>query len=361
MLRRHNTKSEKKVSVFSRLARSVVSMVFIATFVLSVTYGIRFLSQSSPAGQLATLTNSLPQNSKFGEVAGILTQRLEENKLNELESDYSNQPPFKDQQTPTADVTPVDTTKSDTLSTSPPPSDNVKNNEMVLAVFADSHNDSHNMSLAIQRARDAQVEVIVHLGDHTNLGLVEDLQNAFTSLSSSGMTYYAVPGDRDLWKTSGPQNFKDIFGSNRHAFILDDSKFVVFDNSMNFSNIPQDDLDWFLKEVETADFVFLSQPLYHPSNKVMGNFEGEEIVNVKKQAQQMLDAIRNSNVKAVFAGEHHMSSETPDPQDPKLMHYVSGAVTRTINDRPQSILQTPRFSLLKLKADGVYEVSEIIL
>ena len=130
---------------------------------------------------------------------------------------------------------------------------------------------------------------------------------------------------------------------------------------MNFSKISQEDINWFKEQVVEADFVFLSQPLYHPSNKVMGVFEGDEIVNVKKQGDELLSYIRSRDVKAIFAAEHHMSSETQDPQDKDLMHYVVGAITSTINEKPQTILQSPRFSILTIKGDGTYSVTEKIL
>lgn len=362
MFKRHNARSENKKSAFGRLARSFVSLSLISVFVLSIAFGVKFLAESSPTSQLASLNDYIPKDSKFGEVAGVLTKKIEENTIEVQEIEQNAEPEEeKTSADATTQETPDDPIKNTSLSINDPPSANMTDDEVIISIFADSHSDSQNVSKAVKLAKESNSTTIIHLGDHTNLGIENDLQKAYTDLASSGMTFYAIPGDRDLWQTSGPENFKSVFGETHYAFNLGESKIVVFDNSMNFSNIPQQDLDWFMSQVSDADFVFLSQPLYHPSNKVMGNFDGEEIVNVKKQASQMLSALRTSKVKAVFAAEHHMSSETPDPENANLMHYVIGALTSIINERPQSILQTPRFSILTIKADGTYSVTEQIL
>jgi predicted phosphodiesterase len=361
MLHRHN-RSERKTSTFARLARTFVSMTFISLFVLSVTFGIKYLSETGPVGNLAFLNQYISEDSKFGQVAGALTKKLEENTINTQATDANSEilseiPPSNADE----DKNPDYTTKNPAVGTDPTSTANMTQVDIKVSVFADSHNDVTNLTKALSMSNDENITTILHLGDLTNLGITEDLQQTFSTLSSSGMTFYAIPGDRDLWKTSGPQNFLSVFGDNRHSFAIEDSKFVVFDNSMNFTKISQENIDWFYKEIADADFVFLSQPLYHPSNKVMGVFEGEEIINVKSQADELLSAIRASNVKAVFAAEHHLSSETVDPVDPELMHYVVGAITSTINERPQSILQSPRFSILTIKPDGTYTVIEKVL
>jgi len=44
-----------------------------------------------------------------------------------------------------------------------------------------------------------------------------------------------------------------------------------------------------------------------------------------------------------------------------LEHYVVGAVTDTVNEYPQNIIQTPRFSVLNLYEDGSYKVEEQVI
>lgn len=356
-----NSHTDKRSSTFARLARTFVSVTLISAFVLSVTFGIKYLSETGPIGNLAILNKYIPQDSRIGQVAGVLTKKIEQNTINITDPESSYAIEELESDNTSNDSNPADPISNTNVSNQDATSASMTDEEINISIFADSHGDTSNLSKAVSMSNSEDVAFIVHLGDHTNLGTTEDLQTAYTSLSSSGKTFYAIPGDRDLWKTSGPQNFLDIFGNNKYVFTTDGSKFVVFDNSMNFSKIPADDMTWFKEQVADADFVFLSQPLYHPSNKVMGVFEGDEIVNVKKQGDELLSYIRSSDVKAIFAAEHHMSSETRDPQDKDLMHYVVGAITSTINEKPQTILQSPRFSILTVKGDGTYSVTEKIL
>lgn len=361
MFKRHYDK-QKKPSFTKRIFRSSVSTVIIASFVLSVTYGVKFLSEKNPRMALYEYTRSVPQDSKVGQVAGALTEKYEDYIDKHQATAENTEKSLSNNSTLDESSNTSDTTKKDAGSTSVPVSANETNDEeFVVALFADSHLDTQNLAKAVGLAKGLGTNVILHLGDHTDLGLLPDLQKAKTELDASGITYYAIPGDRDLWETTGPENFLEVFGSNKHTFTLGSFKFVVLDNSRNFSKIPEEDIEWFKQEVVDASFVVLSQPLYHPSNKVMGNFEGEKIVSVREQAEELLEVIRQSNVKAVIAGDHHLSSEALDPQKPELVHYVIGAITSEINDKPQAILQSSRISILELSSNGTFKIHEELL
>jgi len=344
------------------LFRSSVSTVVIASFVLSVTYGVKFLSEKNPRMALYEYTRSVPQNSKVGQVAGALTEKYENYIDKRQTSEESADRPLSNNFNLDSTPNTSDTAKKDSDSKLMPTSANATNDEdFVVALFADSHLDIQNLAKAVGLAKGLNADVILHLGDHTDLGLLPDLQKAKAELDASGITYYAIPGDRDLWETTGPENFLEVFGSNKHTFTLGLFKFVVLDNSRNFSKIPAEDVEWFKQEVADATFVVLSQPIYHPSNKVMGNFEGEKVVSVREQADELLGVIRQSNVKAIIAGDHHLSSEALDPEKPELVHYVIGAITSEINDKPQAILQTSRISILELSSNGTFKIHEELL
>jgi predicted phosphodiesterase len=359
---KHHYDKQKKPSFTKRIFRSSVSTVIIASFVLSVTYGVKYLSEKNPRMALYEYSRSVPRDSKVGQVAGALTEKYEEYIDKNQTVKENNDRSLSNNSTLDDGSSISDTTKSDATGTTVPMSDNVTDNErFVVALFADSHLDIKNLEKAVGLAKVMGTNVILHLGDHTNLGLLPDLRTAKAELDASGITYYAIPGDRDLWETAGPENFLQVFGSNKHTFTLGSFKFVVLDNSKNFSKIPQEDMEWFKHEVVDASFVVLSQPIYHPSNKVMGNFEGEKIISVREQAEELLKAIRQSDVKAVIAGDHHLSSEALDPEKPTLVHYVIGAITSEINDKPQAILQSSRISILELSSNGTFKIHEELL
>ncbi|MEN9388942.1 MAG: hypothetical protein RLY61_26 [Candidatus Parcubacteria bacterium] len=362
MFKRHTYDKPKKPSFTKRMFRSSISTVIIASFVLSVTYGVKFLAEKNPRMALYEYTRSVPQDSKVGQVAGALTEKYETYLENNKASTKRTEADVSNNSTPDDTSNTMDATKDAGVSNKVLDSDNKTNDEaFTIALFADSHLDTENLTKALNLTKEVHASSIIHLGDHTDLGLLPDLQKAKAILDESSITYYAIPGDRDLWETTGPANFIEVFGTNKHTFTLGRIKFVVLDNSRNFSKIPEEDVEWFKKEVVDASFVVLSQPIYHPSNKVMGNFEGENIVSVRAQADELLELIRQSNVKAIIAGDHHLSSEVLDPQKPELVHYVIGAITREINDKPQSILQTSRISILEVFANGTFKMREELL
>jgi len=83
---------------------------------------------------------------------------------------------------------------------------------------------------------------------------------------------------------------------------------------------------------------------------------------VRDQGQELLDLIRkNKQIKAVFSGEHHRSSKIEDSERSGLFHYVVGAVTGTVNDLPQSAIQTSRFSVISIYEGGGYYVDDVLI
>ena len=69
--------------------------------------------------------------------------------------------------------------------------------------------------------------------------------------------------------------------------------------------------------------------------------------------------IARTNIKAIIAGEHHRSSNLKDSVRPDLSHYVVGAVTSTVNDFPQSAIQSSRFSVLSIHEGKEYSMEDI--
>ncbi|MBI2620967.1 metallophosphoesterase family protein [candidate division WWE3 bacterium] len=303
-------KSTKKISGFFRIVRSAFSVVVLTAFILGISYFVREVTRLTEP-KLASIFGRAGDVGDVGEVAGGSTA---------AESESEKKILFR------------------------------------AAIFADVHSDVENLKAALDKSADESVSAIFLLGDETDLGLVDDLQKIKNVMDESGIRYYAIPGDRDLWKTVGTQNFSDVFGDNYHTLTVNDTKFVVLDNSANYSVIPVELFDWFVGEVGDADFVLLSQPLYHPSNdRIMGVVDGEEVPDVRKQARELLEMIRKTDVRAVIAGDHHASSVSTDPKKSGLTHYAVGAITRERN------LQTPRFSILIMYEDETFVLTDIII
>ena len=335
---------------FRRMIRSIFSIVVLSALILGITIFMRELSgvDVDKIAYLAGLAGLDQQ--KAGEVAGEFAKRVSNTDVGldtSISQDVSNQ----NETVGGSDIISSSNTRVAENSTA----------IVKVAVFADSHSDLNNLQKAIDLAKDNNVDAVFHLGDHTNLGVLSSLEDSKKIMDASELNYYAVPGDRDLYDSVGSDNFTATYGTNFHSITINGYKFVALDNSANYTTIPSNVLVRFQQELQDADFVLLSQPLYHPSTKVMGVTDGEEVPEVREQALEILGYIRDSNVKAIIAAEQHISSETTDSVDLQLKHIVVGAITETINDRPQRILQTPRFSILNITEEGDYYIKQIVL
>ena len=329
-----------KFRVFGKLIRPVISVIVLTALVLGIALFVKevstlsykkVISISSPLLARAGLSSD-----KVGEVAGEFIRRVSDTDIS-------------------IDVKPEDKDKTDESS---PKSNSDRETSPILtvAIFADSHSDNINLLKAVSKTKEMSIDTIFHLGDHTDLGVIDKLEEVKGILDQSGLKYYTIPGDRDLWQSVGIDNYKQVFGDNFHSITLKGMKFIMLDNSANYTTVDSKLMLWFSKEVEDADFVLLSQPLYHPTfNKVMGVVDGEVIAKVKEQAQEILNLIRQSKVKAIISGDQHSASINPDIQNPTLSHIVVGAITSDRN------LQSPRFSVLRVYADGNYKIEDILL
>ena len=336
--------SERKHSpgFFGRLLRSLVSITILTTLVLGITFSVKQLStldsqklvnMSSPV--LAKLGLDEEQ---VGEVAGALVE-----KVSEVDSTLNSE-----------DIAIKETTEDE------------KQLELTIAIMSDAEDDTANMTKALDLAKENNVNAVFYLGDFTSWGDTASLMKMKDILDQSGLNYFAIPGDHDLAASvqdgdvSGLENFKSVFGDYFHSVSMGNYKFIVMNNAANFTPLSEDQMSWFTSEVSTADYVLLSQPLYHPTIKLyMGIVDGQEVAEVKLQGITLLDTIRQSNVKAIIAGDQHNFSKSADVEKGELEHIVTGALVG--NESELRNPQKPRFTLLQLFTDGTYKVKEVVL
>lgn len=335
--------TEKKHSpgFFGRILRSIVSITILTALVLGITYTVKQIStlNSQKLVHLSSpLLDKLGLNeSEVGEVAGALIEKV---------SDVEN-PLIND----------IKTSES---------TEEVSNLEFKVAIMSDVENDTAGLEKALNLAKEENAIAVFYLGDFTSWGDVESMTKMKSILSESGMTYYAIPGDHDLaasvqdGDTSGLANFKNVFGNYYHSITLNNTKLIIMNNAANYTPIESSQLAWFKNEVVNADFVLLSQPLYHPTIKLyMGIVNGTEIEAVRDQAKILLDEIRQSNVKAIIAGDQHNFSRNNDNEKGNLEHIVTGALVS--NDQELRNPQKPRFTILEVYRDGTYKIREVVL
>lgn len=383
MARRYRRRKKSfKNRLIGRLARVIFSVLILTAFVLGISFFVKqasnldtekVVSLSTP--YLSKLGLSIDKN-KIGDVAGEFIKRATDVGIQDKDSSSSSSTE-KEKSGEFGDLLEPATSTRD------------ENGEELLkiALFADSHIAKDTQLLenkdllegALGTAKELKVDRAVHVGDISNLGVLGDLQTAESILDDSGITYYAIPGDRDLFvnPTDPFVNFLKVFDKDNQSFTVDEYKFVMFNNSANFTEIEEDEMVWFENEVKDADFVILSQPLFTnglgpPRDQIyMGSTQDETdeaLVErqglVKAQRDRLLGAVRSSDVKAVIAGDHHYPSRLRDSQRNSLYHYVLGAVSNAsgeYEDVAELLNIEPEFSILTVYKNGQYQVESVVL
>jgi len=352
--RRRNTGD---TGIFSRFFRSVVTIVVLSAFVLFVSLFIRELSSfdinkfTSLTNKILTKANIDINEDKIGQVAGEFAERLSDTGIVDGEPND------------VGDVVDHEEGSSDGST-----------RDVKVAIFSDIHSDYGSLQKALGFAKNKGIETIFVLGDLTEYGSVEGLEEVKDLLDSSGIEYFVIPGDHDLAESVGSDNFLSVFDSNDYMVEVDGKNILMFDNSANFTKIKQSRMLWFKDMAESADLVFLSQPLFSegltpPFNSMyMGSTRDEvseemQILQeqVRDQRDELLETIRDyRGIMAVFSGDHHKEDEIEDTERNSLTHHTVGAITEEIGTLPQALVQSPRFLILSFIGRD-YKVSDVLL
>jgi len=353
-------------SLISKGIRAIMAVVVLTAFVLGITFSVKQLSAFDYSA-FAKITSPYLTKLGFGEIAEQFFKQM---------SNYSS----STEESAAPEVPSTTYTRTDSQRTAPE-----GRVLFSLAIISDSHiandkpeyiNNKEHLRTALLKVKELGlgIDTVIHTGDITNLGVLGDLQEAKQILNESDLKYYALPGDRDLFQSVSTANFLKVFGDNKFVFEKDGVKFVGLDNSASYTPISQENMNWFKNEIADADFVIFSQPLYSDGyllfNYLYMGSSGEEAADaslaekqaeVKAQRDELLEAVRGSNVKAVLAGDHHRSDSAVDAEEPSLEHYVIGATSEVVGEYSQSILQPQKFGVLKVYENGGYIVEDILL
>lgn len=355
--KKQEEKRSKRKKFLPRIIRSIVAIVLLSALILGIIIVVDKVSKMDSVSVSESVGSVLKSRSvdiskdgsKFilGGLLKRLTDRITSNSNSSILTDNGSS-----------------STRNDN-----------KNILYKVCIISDIHQDTTNLSKALEKVTDSSCMLLFVIGDLTNYGDVITLSSIKTILVNSGIKdFYVIPGDHDLAQSVNTNNFNNVFGSDYHFVEFADVRFLMLDNSANYTPVDKDQIAWMEKNIEIADFVVLSQPLYvenlnAPFNSIyMGSSktppdsadlkEKQEIV--KNQGVSILDLIRNTNnVKAIISGEHHRSSEVIDPVRSSLKHCVIGAVTSTVNDYPQNIIQSSRFSVLTIYEDKSYFMEDV--
>jgi len=226
------------------------------------------------------------------------------------------------------------------------------------ALVSDSHLNNNGLARALEIAKQDGVTRVFGLGDSTNYGEIEKLQQAKSVFDNSGVSYQVLSGDHDLANSrdlglSAKNNYLSVFGKTPTELTESGVQFVVVDNSDIYTGI--DDEDWFeIKNVLLSSpprlrFVLAHKTPYNPdTTHIMGN--GNEEVTV--QAKQLLYLVENSKVNEFFSGDLHHFARYSSPNDGVRITSVGALAT-------EKNFQGPNFVMVKVFENYTYEVENI--
>lgn len=237
------------------------------------------------------------------------------------------------------------------------------------ALVADSHNDNGTLEKALKQAKEKEAKFIIGLGDYTATGTLSELIKAKEIFDQFGLPYYSTAGDHDLWdsrdkKLSASQNYTQTFGSPYQSFVDSNIRFIIVYNSDNYEGVDSLQKMWLEEVLEKAKdskaaFVFLHEPLYHPtSDRVMGSPRkaggeaGKTQEEIAEQAKELIGMFKEAKISEVFAGDIHAYSRY---EKERLKMTTVGALTTERN------LQPPRFALVEVFDSGLYNILDLEL
>jgi predicted phosphodiesterase len=250
-------------------------------------------------------------------------------------------------------------------------------------VISDTHLNNDSYQYISTYLRDSKTSFVVHLGDHTNFGTNQELQQAKKLIDSLNTPFYALAGDHDIAETSSMDNYNNVFSLPASTLKIKDVNILFLNNPYNVLPFTDIELADTKKLIPNADIVLASQPIYVDkdnffSYKFMGSQDNISNLSPANQAllkiysnqsREILDTLRRANKnKLVIGGDHHRSSTYTDPTNQLITYHVVGALSKSIylgsKEISQKSLQAQRFSVIKVfknKSKIEYTISEQII
>ncbi len=229
------------------------------------------------------------------------------------------------------------------------------------SLVADSENDNDLLFKALTQAKDNGASFAIGLGDYTDVGTINELQQAKNQFDKAGLRYYTIPGDHDLWDSRNKNqpaltNYKAVFGIAYTSFDFENIHFLLADNSDSYEGFNNEEMSFIQNDLSNLKFknsdlnlAFFSTPLYHPSSD---HFMGDVTPKLKTQATQMAQNLKSNNFRAVFAGDIHYFTQYSEPATSLSMTTV-GAVNQARN------IEAPRYAVVSILSDKTIKVDDI--
>ena len=144
--------------------------------------------------------------------------------------------------------------------------DHGQNDEIKIAVIADSHYNYHELNKAVVNINSREnIDFVVANGDITDHGYLMEYELFHEQMHKLISPYLTVIGNHD-YKSNGDKIYKKMYGSFNKSFVYNDYYFILFDDVF-WESSKEPDFNWLENElIKSASyektFVFCHIPPY---------------------------------------------------------------------------------------------------
>lgn len=159
-------------------------------------------------------------------------------------------------------------------------------------------------------ARERGAEFVVNTGDLTTTGSREQLLRYREYTETSGLKWYAAPGNHDVGAGGVSDAYAEVIGAYYYSFEYGADNFVIVNNSDDRTGIDASQRAWLAGDLEAGgagryQFIFAHIPIASPSLG-SGHATGESGGTGLESGQWLAgEAARHPNVAALFFGHVH--------------------------------------------------------
>lgn len=221
----------------------------------------------------------------------------------------------------------------------------VVEDKLKIAVMADIHNDSEELKIMLNKAKDNGVEIVILAGDLTNEGKLSDLVKIKKILDEVALRYAVVPGNHEY----SLDNFKTIFGKNYQSIKFGEVKLILIDNSY-WQGLDEEQKEWIKTEVVDCRVLVCIAIMHKPLNNVLStHIMGENNKKAAAEAIWLRELLIGFGVRQIEAGHLHYASSY---ELEGIRTDIVGAISRERNN------QSPRYTELMI---GRYSIERNVV
>lgn len=149
------------------------------------------------------------------------------------------------------------------------------------------------------------IDFILHLGDITSFGTVDQLERYEKLQQSIPIPIYYTPGNHDVKHSNTTDEYESFFGIPNYSFSFGDYQFISLDtSSMDLTESTMNFLEQQLNNFQSRNkVIFTHVPMEDPRGL------NHDITN-NTQVERFYNLIENEKVKLVLSGHVHLFNKT---------------------------------------------------